>query len=80
MQYLLKIFNVHEYRIKRQERKVGAGVCGRAGKEPSRSFKFYNHREGPYYYFLKAPTAAFTFKNLLRHYAKEAFNQERALV
>ena len=28
--------------------------------------KFYNHGEGPYW--LKAPTRAFTFKTLLRHY------------
>ena len=33
----------------------------------------YNHREGPYtgaFSWLKAPTGAFTFKALLRHYAK----------
>ena len=46
----------------------------RAGKEPSRSLKFYNHGEGPYYRALNAATATFTFKNLLRlrHYAKQA--------
>ena len=40
----------------------------RAGKEPSRSLKFYNHGESPYYRafsWLKAATIAFTFKNLL---------------
>ena len=31
------------------------------------SVKLYNHGEG-----LKAPTSAFTFKKLLRHYAKRA--------
>ena len=37
--------------------------------------KFRNHGEGPYlllraFSWLKAPTSAFTFKTLLRHYAK----------
>ena len=32
---------------------------------------FHNHGEGPYSW-LKAPTSAFTFKTLLRHYAKRA--------
>ena len=39
------------------------------------SVKLYNHGEGPYYRafsWLKAPTSAFTFKTLLRHYAKRA--------
>ena len=41
--------------------------------------KVRNHREGPYHILLyrafsllKAPTSAFTFKTLLRHYAKRA--------
>ena len=36
---------------------------------------FYNHREGPFsraFSWLKAPSSAFTFKTLLRHYAKRA--------
>ena len=33
---------------------------------------FHNHGEGPYFSWLKAPTSAFTFKTLLRHYAKRA--------
>ena len=36
---------------------------------------FHNHGEGPYtraFSWLKAPTSAFTFKTLLRHYAKQA--------
>ena len=40
------------------------------------SVKLYNHGEGPYstraFSWLKAPTSAFTFKTLLRHYAKRA--------
>ena len=36
-------------------------------KVPEDYAKFYNHREGPYW---KVPTSAFTFKTLLRHYAK----------
>ena len=34
------------------------------------SVKLYNYGEGPYW--LKAATTAFTFKTLLRHYAKWA--------
>ena len=30
------------------------------------------HGEGPYFSWLKAPSSAFTFKTLLRHYAKQA--------
>ena len=37
--------------------------------------KLYNHGEGPYYW-LKAPTSAFTFKTLLRHYAKQALTPQ----
>ena len=33
---------------------------------------FHNHGEGPYYSWLKAATTAFSFKTLLRHYAKQA--------
>ena len=36
--------------------------------------KVRNHEEGPYtkaFSWLKAPTNAFTFKTLLRHYAKQ---------
>ena len=39
---------------------------------------FHNHGEGPYweywafYWLMKAPTSAFTFKTLLRHNAKQA--------
>ena len=49
----------------------------RASNEPLRSLKLYNHGEGPYYStrafsLLKAATTVFTFKNLLRHYAKKA--------
>ena len=48
---------------------VGAAVRVRAGNEPSRSFTITE----------KAPTrtatSAFTLKNLLRHYAKQALMQ-----
>ena len=47
----------------------------RAGKEPSRSLKFYNHEEGPSLSWLKVATIDFTFKNLLRHNAKQALTQ-----
>ena len=43
------------------------------------SAKLYNHREGPYtraFSWLKAPTSAFTFKTLLRHYAKREFTPQ----
>ena len=40
--------------------------------------KVHNHREGPYWAFswLKAPTSAFTFKTLLRHYAERALTPQ----
>ena len=44
-------------------------------KVPEDYVKFYNHKEGPYYRafsWLKASTSPFTFKTLLRHYAKQA--------
>ena len=44
---------------------VVAVVLIRASNEPSR--RYYNHGEGPW-----VPTSAFTFKNLLKHYAEEA--------
>ena len=37
-----------------------------------RTLKVRNHGEGPW---LKAATTAFTFKTLLRHYAKRALTQ-----
>ena len=33
--------------------------------------KVRNHGEGPYFSWLKAATTDFTFKTLLRHYAKQ---------
>ena len=36
----------------------------RAGNEPSRCLKFHNHEEGPYFFWLKAPTSTFLFKNI----------------
>ena len=46
----------------------------RASNKPSRSLKLYNYKEGPTRAFswLKAANTAFTFKTLLRHYAKWA--------
>ena len=44
-------------------------VGTRAGNEPSLSLKLLTYREG-YFSWLKAATSAFTFKNLIRHYAK----------
>ena len=39
---------------------------------------FHNHREGPTMTFswLKAPTSAFTFKTILRHYATQALTPQ----
>ena len=47
-------------------------VSSTAGNEPSRSFKFHNHGEGPFEGFLLVESSlysTFTFKNLWRHYA-----------
>ena len=40
-----------------RSREIRLGLAGRAGNEPLRSLKFYNHREGP--------TSAFTLKILI---------------
>ena len=49
-----------------------AGVTNSAVND--QSVKLYNHGEGPYYTrafsWLKAALTAFTFKTILRHYAK----------
>ena len=45
-----------------------------AANEPSAAICFHNHGEGPTRAFsrVKAPTSVFTYKTLLRHYAKQA--------
>ena len=49
--------------ITRQDARPGQGAEGGASNEGSR--RFHIHREGPYFFWLKAPSH-------LRHYAKQA--------
>ena len=61
-------------------REAISGVCERRGVSINlvelqtnlrEVWSFHNHVVGPYFSWLKASTTAFTFKNLLRHYAKQ---------
>ena len=59
-----------------------ATLASRAGSEPSQSLMFHNHGEGPYLGLLLVDSyyyTAFTFKTLLRHYAKLAFKHSSKL-
>ena len=52
---------------------TAAGIITRAGNQPSRSLKFYTEKaHSRVFSLLKVVTTVFTFKNLLKHYAKQA--------